>query len=76
MISAAEGNQTRAGYGMQLSIGAPRSTPSFGAVLRNVGSNCLTQYPLLGFHNPTLKDLAASPQIQPRIRVQGTSTCN
>jgi hypothetical protein len=31
MISAAEGNQAGAGYGMQLSIGAARFAPSFGA---------------------------------------------
>jgi len=69
MISVVGRNKTGAGYGLQLSIGAPRSAPSFGAALRNAGRNCLTQYPLP-------KDLAASPQIQPCIKVQGTSTCS
>jgi hypothetical protein len=63
MISVVGRNKTGAGYGLQLSIGAPRSAPSFGAALRNAGRNCLTQYPLQ-------KDLAASPQIQPCIKVK------
>jgi len=42
MISVVGRNKTGAGYGLQLSIGAPRSAPSFGAALRNAGRNCLT----------------------------------
>jgi hypothetical protein len=60
---------------MQLSIGAARFAPSFGAgamqeetVWRSTHfSDSITQL---------RKDLAASPQIQPRIQVQGSSTRN